>query len=129
MNSKLLLTWGLALTTATLATAQTNYDYQQLKREQLNRGVVAVRTADGKVAVSWRTLRSDAKGQAYDVYRDGVKLNREPLTTGGTFFIDEQPLNTDATYEVRTPQQPAGSFRLQASSPIGYLPIPIRKPM
>ena len=128
MNSKLLLTWGLALTTATLATAQTNYDYQQLKREQLNRGVVAVRTADGKVAVSWRTLRSDAKGQAYDVYRDGVKLNREPLTTGGTFFIDEQPLNTDATYEVRTPQQPADSFRLQASSPIGYLPIPIRKP-
>jgi rhamnogalacturonan endolyase len=116
------------LTTATLATAQTNYDYQQLKREQLNRGVVAVRTADGKVAVSWRTLRSDAKGQAYDVYRDGVKLNREPLTTGGTFFIDEQPLNTNATYEVRTPQQPAGSFRLQASSPIGYLPIPIRKP-
>ena len=68
--------------------AQTRYNYSKLSTERLNRGVVAVRTADGKVAVSWRTLMSDAKGQPYDVYRNGVKLNAEPLTTGGTFFIE-----------------------------------------
>ena len=138
MNARKLLTTGLVLLTAMTAAAQTNYDYQRLQRERLNRGVVAVRTDDGRVAVSWRTLRSDQKGQAYDVYRrsvedrlqgrDGVKLNKEPLTTGGTFFIDEQPLNTDAIYEVRTPQQPSGSFLLPASSPIGYLSIPLQKP-
>ena len=99
MNRKLLLTLVMGLMTAVLANGQANYDYGKLQREKLDRGVVAVRTADGKVAVSWRTLTSDAKGQPYDVYRNGVKLNSEPLTTGGTFFIDEHPLQTDATYE------------------------------
>ena len=133
--------------------AQTNYDYSRLQREHLNRGVVAVRTADDKVAVSWRTLMSDPKGQAYDIYRrsaedclqgrEGEKLNREPLTAGGTFFIDEHPLEGDATYEVRvakseergasnedvgTRSEERGTFVLKAGAPVGYLPIPIQKP-
>ena len=109
------------------ATAQTNYDYSTLQREQLNRGVVAVKTADGKVAVSWRTLKSDPKGQAYDVYRNGKKLNAKPLTTGGTFFVDNQPLKEDATYEVRGGGK-NGSFTLKGNAPVGYLPIAIQKP-
>ena len=137
---------GMILATAMPAAAQTNYDYQKLQQEHLNRGVVAVRTDDGKVAVSWRTLMSDRKGQPYDIYRNGVKLNSEPLTTGGTFFIDEQPLQgVDATYEIKTPlhQQGkatgrrallgngvgGGSFTLHSSlQAVGYLPIPIEKP-
>ena len=110
-----------------LVTAQTNYDYQKLQREKLNRGVVAVKTADGKVAVSWRTLKSDPKGQAYDVYRNGKKLNAKPLTTGGTFFVDNQPLKEDATYEVRGGGK-NGSFTLKGNAPVGYLPIAIQKP-
>ena len=117
--------------------AQTQYDYSKLSTERLNRGVVAVRTADGKVAVSWRTLMSDAKGQPYDVYRNGVKLNAEPLTTGGTFFIDEHPIDGDATYEVRIPTKaphsaPDGiSNTIEApSGAVGgaFLPIPLQKP-
>ena len=141
---------GIILTTAMPAAAQTNYDYLKLQQEHLNRGVVAVRTDDGKVAVSWRTLMSDAKGQPFDVYRNGEKLNSEPLTTGGTFFIDEHPLPTDATYEVNTPLPQQGkatgrrallgngagggsvgggsAFTLRPDTPIGYLPIPIEKP-
>ena len=117
----------MILITAVQATAQTNYNYSKLQREQLNRGVVAVRTEDGKVAVSWRTLMSDPKGHPYDVYRNGVKLNKEPLTTGGTFFIDEQPLQTDATYEIRGGGS-SGKWLLKADAPIGYLPIAIQKP-
>ena len=117
----------MILITAVQATAQTNYDYSKLQREQLNRGVVAVRTEDGKVAVSWRTLMSDPKGHPYDVYRNGVKLNKEPLTTGGTFFIDEQPLQTDATYEIRGGGS-SGKWLLKADAPIGYLTIPLQKP-
>jgi len=129
MNGKLLLITLLALTLTTIrTTAQTNYDYSQLQREHLNRGVVAVRTTDGKVAVSWRTLMSDPKGQAYDIYRNGVKLNAESLTTGGTFFIDEHPLTGDATYEVRTPNQPSATCLLSAAAPVGYIPIPLQKP-
>ena len=129
MNGKLLLITLLALTLTTIrTTAQTNYDYSQLQRERLDRGLVAVRTADGKVAVSWRTLMSDAKGQPYDVYRNGMKLNTKSLTTGGTFFIDEHPLTGDATYEVRTPNQPSATCRLSAAAPVGYIPIPLQKP-
>ena len=127
MNRKLLTTIGMILMTAMPTTAQTNYDYSKLQREQLNRGVVAVRTEDGKVAVSWRTLMSDPKSQPYDVYRNGEKLNTKPLTTGGTFFIDEQPLQTDATYEVRGGGS-SGKWLLKADAPIGYLTIPLQKP-
>ena len=109
-------------------TAQTNYDYTTIHREHLNRGVVAVPTADGRVAVSWRTLMSDAKGQPYDVYRNGEKLNTAPLTTGGTFFVDSHPLQrADATYEVRGGNA-NGQFTLKATAPVGYISIPIEKP-
>ena len=117
----------MTLTVALLLTAQTNYDYKKLSREHLNRGVVAVKTTDGKVAVSWRTLKDDPKGQAYDVYRNGKKLNAKPLTTGGTFFVDNQPLKEDATYEVRGGGK-NGSFTLKGNAPVGYLPIAIQKP-
>ncbi len=127
MKKKLFLSIGLAVTMTLQINAQTNYDYSKLSREQLNRGVVAVKTGDGKVAVSWRTLKSDPKGQAYDVYRNGKKLNAKPLTTGGTFFVDNQPLKEDATYEVRGGNK-NGSFTLKAKAPVGYLPIAIQKP-
>ena len=114
--------------------AQTNYDKSKLQRERLNRGVVAVRTPDGKVAVSWRTLSSDPKGLPFNVYRNGVRLTPTPLTTGGTFFIDDHPLPTDATYKVSTPliQREGdrdGTFTLKDDAPTGYLPIPIQKPL
>ena len=127
--------FGCLALALTATVAQTNYDLTKLKREHLNRGVVAVKTADGKVAVSWRTLIADPKGQPYDVYRNGEKLTPQPLTTGGTFFIDEHPLTTDATYEVRTTaqssalsSQPSSVFHLPSNAPVGYLPIAIQKP-
>ena len=113
------------LLTTTEVSAQTNYNYSTLQREQLNRGVVAVKTPDGKVAISWRTLMSDSKGEAFDVYRNGVKLNREPLTTGGTFFVDEHPLQGDATYEVKSK---TSDGRCKVTDNIGYLTIPLQKP-
>ena len=127
MKKKLLFSIGLVVMVTLQTNAQSNYDYSKLCREQLNRGVVAVKTGDGKVAVSWRTLKSDPKGQAYDIYRNGKKLNANPLKTGGTFFIDEQPLTEDATYEVRGGKK-NGSFTLKAKAPVGYLPIAIQKP-
>ena len=118
------------------AEAQPNYDMQQIKREHLNRGVVAIRRSvedrmQGKngqqVIVSWRTLTSDTKEQPFDIYRNGEKLNREPLTKGGTFFIDDNPLPTTATYEVRGGSK-NGSYQLQGDAPDGYLTFPLQKP-
>jgi rhamnogalacturonan endolyase len=124
MKQKLILT-GLLLGMLSAA-AQPNYDMKQIKREYLNRGVIAVRNGQ-QVIVGWRTLTNDAKGQAFDIYRNGNKLNREPLTKGGTFFVDNTPLQTSATYEVRGGSI-NGRYLLQANAPDGYLTIPLQKP-
>ncbi|MDE6012800.1 MAG: rhamnogalacturonan lyase [Prevotella sp.] len=107
--------------------AQPKYNYSKLNIEKIDRGVVAVKQADGKVFVSWRILRNDRKGEAFDVYRNGVKLNSQPLTEGGSFFIDEAPLNEDATYEVKGGTA-TGHFTLCSDAPVGYLPIKLNKP-
>ena len=124
MKQKLILT-SLLLGMLSAA-AQPNYDMKQIKREYLNRGVIAVRNGQ-QVIVSWRTLTTDAKGQTFDIYRNGNKLNREPLTKGGTFFVDNTPLQTSATYEVRGGSI-NGRYLLQANAPDGYLTIPLQKP-
>ena len=106
--------------------AQPRYDMNGICREHLDRGVVAIRHGE-RVVVSWRSLSSDAVGEAFDVYRDGQKLNGEPLSMGGTFFIDERPTAKDAVYEVRGGGR-NGSFRLRDGAPDGYLPNRLQKP-
>ena len=59
--------------------------------ERLDRGVVAVPAAGGGVLIGWRSLRSDAKGAGFEVFRDGRRITPRPVTdstnfrdTGGT---------------------------------------------
>ncbi len=106
--------------------AQPNYNKDNMLLEKLNRGVVAVRNGN-QVFVSWRTLSSDAVGEPFDIYRNGVKLNKNTLTKGGTFFIDENPVKGDANYEVRGGGK-NGSYTLKADSPDAYIPVKLQKP-
>ena len=107
--------------------AQPRYGMDNIQRERLDRGVVAIRQDAGHVVVSWRTLYSDKKGEPFDIYRNGVKLNAEPLTKGGTFYVDDKPIDGDATYEIRGGSRD-GKFTLAANAPEGYLPIRLQKP-
>jgi FG-GAP repeat. len=64
----------------------------QRQMENLGRGVVALRQADGAVFVGWRLLATDPADTAFNVYRaEGankpVRLNASPLT-GPTHFVD-----------------------------------------
>lgn len=61
---------------------------QQTTFEKLNRGTVAVKTADG-VLVSWRSLITDDADLAFNVYRDDAKINAEPITRS-TNFLDRE---------------------------------------
>ena len=124
MKTSILL-FSLALSLS--AVGQTRYDKEQLQKEPLNRGVVALSDNDGHVYISWRTLPTDPAGLSFDIYRNGQRLNSKPLTTGGTFFIDEHPLDTDATYEVKGGGHD-GSWTLKAQSPANYLSIPLDRP-
>ena len=135
---KQIITGIIVASMCATAWGQANYDLHKLAAEQLDRGVVAIRQTDGKVAVSWRILRSDQKGEPFDIFRytaadhaqgkNGVKLNAKPLTEGGSLYIDEQPLSgEDAVYEVRGGNA-KGQFTLQKDAPAGYLPIKLDKP-
>ena len=107
--------------------AQPAYRSDILK-EKLNRGVVAIKTSDGKVMVSWRLLSSDSKDESFDVCRNGMRLNSSPLCKE-TCFIDNNPVSADATYTVKSSNSAInGEYTLKANAPIGYLPISVEKP-
>ncbi len=123
---KKVLFLAVLLTAVAALNAQPRYKKKQMMLEKLNRGVVAVRSGH-QVVVSWRILSSDKVGEAFDIYRNGQKMNGQPLTRGGSFFIDEHPLAGDATYEVRGGGKP-GQYVLKADAPDGYLPVALQKP-
>lgn len=68
--------------------------------ENLDRGVVAVRNADGKVFVSWRLLGTEPTNLSFNLYRTTngktEKLNKEPITAT-TDFADKTA-DTSGTY-------------------------------
>lgn len=111
------------------AEAQAKYDFTKLQREKLGRGVVAVRGNPSRVAVSWRYLESDPENQAFDVYRNGKKVNAKPITDA-TFFTDNYTGNGEAKYEIRALKgdKTVASYTLPADAPTGYINIPLQRP-
>lgn len=109
--------------------AQTAYDFSKLKMEPLGRGVIAVRKSPSEVFVSWRYLSSDPAGAAFDIYRDGVKVN-DKAVKDVCLFIDGNSSTSAATYEVRPRKGglKSGSFTLPANAPEGYIPIALDIP-
>ena len=71
MNKKLLATSALALLVSMGANAQRFTD-------KLDRGLVAVKTTKG-VYCSWRIQADEYYDVKYNLYRDGTRVNAEPL--------------------------------------------------
>jgi rhamnogalacturonan endolyase len=91
--------------------------------EKLDRGLIAVPSRGG-VLVSWRLLASDPRNIAFDVFRDGRKLNSTPLRGGTNFFDPNASLAGRYSVAVR------GGARTVAT-PVwnsGYLSIPLDVP-
>ncbi|WP_042199081.1 fibronectin type III domain-containing protein [Paenibacillus camerounensis] len=95
--------------------------------ENIDRSPVAVKTNEGNY-ISWRMLGLDPDSIAFNVYRDGIKINSSPLT-GSTNLLDV--IGTDSSkYTIKTVIE--GSEQL-ASEVFGvwqqqYLSIPLQKP-
>lgn len=118
---------ALCLCTSSV-TAQPAYKLDKMQRERLGRGVVAVRENKSDVVVTWRYLSSDPMSEAFDVYRDGVKINVRPVTDA-TFFKDKYSGSDAATYTVKPVNGTlSGTYTLPASAPVGYVCIPLDKP-
>ncbi|WDV49272.1 hypothetical protein PV963_01845 [Streptomyces coeruleorubidus] len=93
--------------------------------ENLGRGVVAVRSSNTSVLVSWRLLGLDPDGIGFNVYRSTasgqeVKLNSAVLTGGTNFTDSTADLTRSNSYRVRpvingAEQPPSGAFTLTAN--------------
>lgn len=95
--------------------------------EFLDRGVVAVKTGNG-VFVSWRLLGTEGSNVAFNVYRDGMKVNASPIT-GSTNLQDTGGINS-SKYTVRavvggTEQAPSAATSVWGSN---YLSVPLQVP-
>lgn len=113
--------------------AQPSYDYSKLKREKLGRGVVAVKKDAEINFVSWRYLSGDPIDIAFNIYRDGIKINTTPLSES-TFFEDKVSGNKAAAYTVKSvikgveSDNDASSYTISADAPVGYIEIPLDLP-
>jgi rhamnogalacturonan endolyase len=112
--------------------------------EKLDRGLVAIHQADGRVFLSWRLLASDADDTAFNVYRETAspndapaavhRLNAEPLKAG-TWFLDANArLDRQTRYSVAAVVNGVEQLRsapasFAAGAPaLPYHSIPLRTP-
>jgi len=95
--------------------------------EALDRGVVAVKVADG-VFVGWRVLGTDLDGLAFNVYRGTTKVNSAPIT-GATNIVDPAG-TTGSVYTVKPVN--SGAEESNGSSATAWtsqvLKIPLQSP-
>ncbi|MCA0755117.1 cadherin-like beta sandwich domain-containing protein [Paenibacillus sp. N4] len=95
--------------------------------EALDRGLVAVKEA-GHVYVGWRLLGTDPQDIAFNVYRDGVKVNASPVT--GSTNLTDTGGKADSVYFVRAviggiEQKQSESAKVWDTN---HLDVPIQKP-
>ncbi len=101
--------------------------YAQQFSEKLNRGAVIM--AAGRVPyLSWRSFSTDSPDMYFDIYRDGVKVNKEPITNA-TDYRDSsgsmaktytiKAMIGDEVVEEFTPKKWAVSNQLQLNRPDG----------
>jgi rhamnogalacturonan endolyase len=96
--------------------------------EHLDRGVVAVPALGGGNLVSWRLLGTDPAKTAFNIYRDGKKLNTAPISAT-TNYGDKAGV-AGSTYVVRAVvgETERAASKVAAVWQPGYLSIPIQKP-
>ena len=80
--------------------------HAQRLMENLDRGVAAVRTADGKVFVSWRLLGTESNDLAFNLYcvanRKTEKLNKSPIDKVTGFLDNNSDTTIARTYFIKT---------------------------
>ena len=101
---------------------------QARKMERLSRGLAAIYTGSDGVYLSWRLLATDAETIAFDVYRDGKKVNHQPITDSTNY------LDTKGSLKFKYMIQPVvGDRQLERSKEIvpqngQYVHVPLSPP-
>ncbi len=113
----------------------TAYDFRKLRREKLGRGVFAFRRTNNVVRVAWRYKSSDPETISFNVYRDGKKVNKNPITDV-TWFDDCFAWDGKKHVWEVCPLGKAGKAKrekgaywwLAANAPVGYFDIELEPP-
>ena len=117
----------LLLTVASLAAAA-----ERREPEQLDRGAVAVRKADGSVFVSWRLLKSDPADARFHVYRhtpgqEAVQVTQQPIDAATSVTDSSAPADESLTYTIKSTSEQSGIAEATTHVwPQNYLEIPIQ---
>lgn len=105
--------------------------FAQRPMEFLNRGLVVQERNGGGTFLTWRMLGTDPRDVAFNLYRNGTKVNASPLT-GATNYTDNSG-NISANYQVET-IYPDGATEMSANSHLfplsttsGRARIPIKR--
>lgn len=111
-----------------------NNTFAQRIMEKLNRGVIAVKTDNGDVFLSWRLLANDPQNIGFNIYRNGEKINDQPISNT-TCFTDSKgkdnasyfiiPLTDgkeNPKHSVKTSVHPNPFFDLPLKTHEGYQP-------
>lgn len=118
------------LLTAAMANASLA-EHPPRQMEYLNRGLVAIKQADGSIFLSWRWLGDESDQTSFNVYRmlAGVshQLNDAPISDRTNFIVPAAELNTHASFFIRAVTldrelEPSPAVQVWQT---GYLEIPI----
>lgn len=108
-----------------VATAPASLAAAARQAEDLDRGLISVRSGDGNY-VGWRLLGTDPSGTAFALYRGSSRI---ATVTGSTNYWD-QGAPADASYTVRPIVNGSEGAASEASLRFadGYLDVPIERP-
>ncbi|MGW5410240.1 rhamnogalacturonan lyase [Actinomadura geliboluensis] len=114
-----------AVLAGAVATAPASLAAAARQAEDLDRGLISVRSGDGNY-VGWRLLGTDPSGTAFALYRASSRI---ATVTGSTNYWD-QGAPADASYTVRPIVNGSEGAASEASLRFadGYLDVPIQRP-
>ncbi|HZL11985.1 MAG TPA: rhamnogalacturonan lyase [Prolixibacteraceae bacterium] len=113
--------------------------FAQRQMENLDRGIVAVRTPGDSAFISWRLLGTEPEEIAFNLYRKSgnekpVKLNKTPITESTNFQDGKPDFTKDNAWFVKAvlkgkEQETSKSFTINANAPVQqYINIPLQTP-
>ena len=100
--------------------------------ENLDRGLVAIRTGESSVYLGWRLLASDPATRVFNVYRStnggaAVKLNEVPMADGTNFVDASAPLGQPNAWWITAVNLPRGLPPVEGEI-LGRVELPANTP-
>ena len=116
-----------------------NQAFAQRQMENLDRGLIAIRTAGDSAYIGWRLLGTEPDQIAFNLYRRSgtakpVRLNKTPIKESTNYVDGTVSFAVDNSYFVKAElngkeQEASKSFTIKANAPAQqYINIPLKTP-